>query len=111
MKMTKPIITPKKTKTAKTGTTTTTASRQKTGCLFQWQKTPEAKEVLLAGDFTNWTLLPMKKNNGTFHASLELPPGEYRYKFVVDGIWHSDPDAKESMINEYGTRDSLVRVE
>jgi len=111
MKMTNPTITPKKAKTAKTRATTTTASKQKAGCLFKWHQTPDAKEVLLAGDFTNWNPLPMTKNNGMFHTSVKLPPGEYRYKFVVDGIWHSDPAAEESMINEYGTRDSLMRVE
>ena len=111
MKKAKLEASPKPVKQTKKAPVKLTAAKPKTGCTFVWHKTPDAQKVLLAGDFTNWNLFPMEKSNGKFQASLELPPGEYRYKFVVDGIWYSDPSAEESMVNEYGTRDSLIRVE
>lgn len=54
---------------------------------------PEARQVQLVGDFNGWAL---DGNGMTPVASiwtkvLKLEPGRYRYRFVVDGIWMSDP--------------------
>jgi hypothetical protein len=32
------------------------------------------------------------------------------YRFIVDGEWRSDPNAKESAANEYGETNSVVEV-
>jgi hypothetical protein len=55
---------------------------------------PGAGDVYLVGDFNNWnaTLEGMDKTDGTFEVYLFLLPGTYRYKFVVDGEWTTDPD-------------------
>ncbi|UCH82662.1 MAG: glycogen-binding domain-containing protein [Candidatus Latescibacterota bacterium] len=55
---------------------------------------PDAKEVFLVGDFNNWnpTIEKMDRINGTFEIYLFMLAGTYRYKFVVDGEWISDPD-------------------
>lgn len=55
---------------------------------------PDAKEVFLCGDFNNWKLGAdrMKKDEkGVWSIQKSLPPGEYKYKFVVDGAWYKDP--------------------
>lgn len=71
---------------------------------------PSAATVQLAGDMTNWEKYPidMTKNeeNGLFSVTVNLDPGPYGYKFVVDGAWITDPENEEK--NQYGN--SLVTV-
>jgi chromosome partitioning protein len=63
------------------------------------------RDVRLAGVFNNWQPAPMHKNqDGTWAAAMELDPGQYEYKFVVDGSWITDPDnerveVKNNIIN------------
>ena len=57
-------------------------------------RAPDAKSVSVAGEFNDWntTSLPMRKSaNGEWFAHAKMPPGEYGYKFVVDGQWVFDP--------------------
>jgi len=77
---------------------------------FEWNSNLKAKKVSLAGSFNNWTPIAMPKRKGKFQTSLELAPGEYRYKFIVDGEWQHDPAAEQSVPNEFGTLNSIVRV-
>ena len=68
-----------------------------------------ARKVFLAGDFNNWTPKRMQRQkNGAFVAIVLLPPGEYQYKFVVDGRWVTDPDNPCHAANPYGTRNSII---
>jgi 1,4-alpha-glucan branching enzyme len=73
---------------------------------------PHASAVLLAGDFTGWEARPMRraKGGGPFVATLSLDPGEYEYKYLVDGEWIEDPRA-DVVMNHFGTRNSRVVVE
>ena len=73
----------------------------------------DAKKVFLAGDFNQWN--PQvnrmtKSKDGSFRARMKLPPGEYRYKFVVDGVWFNDPVAQAQIMNEHGTLNSVILV-
>ncbi len=75
---------------------------------------PGAKEVLLAGDFTDWATRPKrmkraKPRGRTFETSISLPPGRYEYKFIVDGDWVEDPKAA-TQPNCYGTVNSVCEV-
>lgn len=66
---------------------------------------PEAASVAVAGDFTSWELnpKPMKKNkSGQWKATVNLEPGRYEYKFIVDGQWVEDPENPERVPNPYG---------
>lgn len=66
---------------------------------------PDAANVALAGDFTSWELnpKPMKKGkDGQWAATLNLAPGRYEYKFIVDGQWLEDPASAERVDNPYG---------
>lgn len=73
---------------------------------------PEAKEVFLVGDFNDWRLRAdrMVKRQGAFRKSKELAPGEYQYKFVVDGEWHTDPSADKQVPNDVGSQNSVIEV-
>ncbi|XP_048135902.1 protein PTST homolog 2, chloroplastic isoform X2 [Rhodamnia argentea] len=52
-----------------------------------------ATEVLLAGSFDGWaTQRQMEKSStGVFSVCLQLYPGRYEIKFIVDGVWRIDP--------------------
>lgn len=80
---------------------------------FSYNVKPDAKQVFLVGDFNNWNQRtdPMVKRRGAFEKSKQLAPGEYQYKFVVDGEWYPDPAAEKQIPNKYGTLNSVVRVE
>ncbi len=55
-----------------------------------------AKKVLIAGDFNNWSPMSTPMANGEkpglWTTKLPLFPGRYRYRFVVDGRWTTDPN-------------------
>lgn len=70
----------------------------------------DAKDVCLAGDFSKWTPLPMKKSGANFQTSVELGTGQYHYKFIVDGQWRTDPACLESAPNGLGGANSVVHV-
>ena len=56
---------------------------------------PAAREVFLVGEFNGWDAkaTPMHRSaDGKWQVELRLPPGFYRYKFVVDSIWRCSPD-------------------
>ena len=74
---------------------------------------PGAKNVCVAGSFNEWKpekapLVPM--GNGRWVGDLTVNPGRYEYLFVVDGQWLPDPNAKETVQNPYGGRNSVLTV-
>ncbi|MBD3178687.1 MAG: hypothetical protein GF417_03295 [Candidatus Latescibacteria bacterium] len=74
---------------------------------------PYAGKVFLAGSFNNWstTANPMNKDDeGYWRVSLDLDPGEYEYKFVVDGAWITDQENPNSKADPYGGMNSLVEI-
>jgi 1,4-alpha-glucan branching enzyme len=74
---------------------------------------PGARQVLLSGEFNGWSreATPMKRQeNGRWETSVDLAPGRYQYKFVVDGQWISDPQARDNVWNEHGTLNSVIEV-
>jgi len=74
---------------------------------------PEAKQVCVAGSFNGWkpekTPL-MHLGNGHWVGDLTIKPGRHEYLFVVDGQWLPDPNAKESVQNPFGGRNSILTV-
>ena len=53
-----------------------------------------AKRVFLSGNFNNWSTLKglMKKTDGGWVIDVQLGPGAYEYKYIVDGRWTTDPN-------------------
>lgn len=75
-------------------------------------KMPQATAAALAGTFNGWDQkrTPLRKEGNGWKATLWLPPGRYEYRFVADGEWLSDPNAKESVPNDYGSTNSVLVV-
>jgi len=74
---------------------------------------PTATSVQLVGEFTHWQQKPisMKKgSDGAWHVTVELPPGQHYYRFLVDGQWRDDPECKLNVPNPYGGLNSLREV-
>jgi 1,4-alpha-glucan branching enzyme len=74
---------------------------------------PDAKKVCVAGSFNGWKpeqtpLMPL--GNGRWVGDLAVNPGKYEYLFVVDGQWVPDPNAKESVQNPFGGKNSVLTV-
>ena len=73
----------------------------------------QANSVSLTGDFNQWnrTSHPMKDcGKGIWQKIMMLPPGEYEYKFVVDGQWRTDPNNPNRCPNRFGTYNNILRV-
>jgi 1,4-alpha-glucan branching enzyme len=70
-----------------------------------------AREVFVAGDFTEWKPVRMRKQeDGSFVMSLRVPPGTHEYKFLIGRQWITDPDNSEWAENPYGTMNSVAVV-
>ena len=73
----------------------------------------DANEVFLMGDFNEWNpkTHPMKSNgNGTWVRDVKISPGEYEYKFLVDGQWKEDPQNEQLSPNCFGTYNNIINV-
>ena len=80
---------------------------------------PEAKAVFIAGTFNDWNLkdIPMKRlKSGKWKASIELAPGSYEYKFIVDDNWCCSPSCEDEsscpqcVTNCHGTMNRTLEV-
>ncbi len=71
-------------------------------------------KVFLAGAFNNWnpTAKEMldKKGDGVYAVTILLAPGDYEYKYVVNGVWCADPLNKNVVQNQLGTFNSVMHV-
>jgi chromosome partitioning protein len=74
----------------------------------------EARKVLIAGDFNNWTPVstPMQPTGkpGEWRMRLPLGKGRYRYRLVVDGKWMTDPNNEVVEANQFGELNNIVEV-
>jgi chromosome partitioning protein len=75
----------------------------------------EARKVLIAGDFNNWSPMstPMLSRGrpGEFWMCMPLPRGRYRYRFVVDGKWVTDPNNEFVETNQFGELNNVIEVD
>lgn len=71
-------------------------------------------KVFLAGSFNDWNPtskeMTDKKNSGIYAVTLTLVPGDYQYKFVIDGTWCADPECADWVQNDLGTLNSVKHV-
>lgn len=83
-------------------------------------RAPEAQVVFLAGTFNQWNpdATPMAKDpEGDWSAAVDLKPGRYKFKFVVDGAWCCAPgddtpqhDCTNCVPNPFGTMNHVIEV-
>jgi hypothetical protein len=75
---------------------------------------PNAREIFVVGDFNNWKaddgVRLARFDDGKWEKKLGLPPGRYKYKFVVDGEWVLDTQNLEREQNSFGTFDSIIKL-
>jgi hypothetical protein len=75
---------------------------------------PSAKEIYLVGDFNHWRINDESRlarfDNGKWEKTVNLSPGRYRYKFVVDGEWILDSRNSKTEPNPFGTLDSIINL-
>lgn len=85
-----------------------------TGTRFTYRPPSPARFVYLAGQFNNWSETGDRMfdtdGDGIYEIVLRLPPGEYQYKFVVDGQWHGDPDNPRHAPDGFGGQNSIILV-
>jgi len=74
----------------------------------------KGKAVYVAGEFNKWDptakKMAYKARSGIYAATIKLAPGEYQYKFVIDGTWCADPENVNSVQNDQGTFNSVIVV-
>jgi 1,4-alpha-glucan branching enzyme len=93
-------------------TASTTHSSGSCVCRFEFQHSDTSK-VCIAGSFNDWhpTAAPMVGlGDGRWVKELTLPPGRYEYRFVVDGEWVDDPNAKEVAPNPHGGVNAVLAI-
>jgi len=69
------------------------------------------KKVILSGNFNAWNReeLAMQKVNGGWQLPYVLAPGNYEYKFILDGRWITDPD-NPLKVGSGSTENSFIAV-
>ena len=73
-----------------------------------------AHSVSVAGSFNNWQPQRLKLHlirSYGWEIDLCLPPGEYEYRFIVDGDWTDDPLAARVVENGYGGVNAVLTVQ
>ncbi len=82
------------------------------GILFTY-KNRKASDVRIAGNFSRWQPVPMKRNeNGVWYYFLDENQSDRRvlkYKYVVDTLWISDPYNSEKIDDGTGSFLSLIK--
>jgi len=71
-----------------------------------------AKKVILSGSFNRWDekIFSMYKTEEGWELKLQLNPGEYEYKFIVDGSWMEDPNNLSKKRNEFNGFNSIINI-
>jgi 1,4-alpha-glucan branching enzyme len=80
---------------------------------FIWPVRDEC-DIYLVGDFNQWNEKshPLRRTETeNYELELEIPPGKYRFKYLVDGVWWNDPDAEEYAPNPWGSEDSVIWID
>lgn len=71
----------------------------------------DAKRVELAGDFNKWKpVAAIRAENGVWYADLDLPAGEYRYAFRIDGKEWRVPEGVAAVDDEFGGKSAWLTV-
>jgi hypothetical protein len=72
-----------------------------------------ADRVKLVADFTGWEKQPLdlrRDEDGTWQIAVELPPGQYSYRFLVDNEWRDDPRCPDYEPNPFGGLNAVLRI-
>jgi 1,4-alpha-glucan branching enzyme len=71
--------------------------------------------VSLVGDFNNWdtNANKLELKNDQWLTTIRMTPGsEYRFRYFIDEqTWENDDQADGFVANDFGTEDSLIKVD
>lgn len=88
-------------------------SQTNQGVLFV-QPQSVGSRVAVAGSFNDWSTTShvMRANTalGVYELCVKLPPGQFRYRLVIDGQWTADPHNDQCEPNPFGGQDSILHV-
>jgi len=87
--------------------------KNKSEVMFVLRTAQPAKDVRVVGTFNSWNQdqgRMQKGKNGEWRKRVNLQPGRYEYKFIVDGEWQVDPDASEWARNTFGSENSVLQL-
>jgi hypothetical protein len=74
---------------------------------------PQATDVVIAGTFTDWRRIPLKRvgGGGYWELTLELPRGEHRFSYIVDGATQvADPSLPAREKDDFGGVNSILSI-
>lgn len=79
---------------------------------FRLKGYKDAKKVIVTGSFNRWNEedFKMQKVENGWKLTLEIRPGAYEYKFIVDGHWIEDPSNPSKVVNEFGGYNSYINI-
>jgi hypothetical protein len=83
---------------------------------FNFQPQGRVKKIYLAGNFNGWNpsnddyLLSDEDGDGIYSITINLEPGTYQYKFVIDSRWTKDPNAPGSHPDGFGGQNGKFEV-
>ena len=90
-----------------------TSSKTKKRHVTMTFEAPGAESVIVTGSFCDWetNLHILKKDaQGVWKKRLTLTPGQYEYRFIVDGVWRDDPACSEHVTNAFGEENCILNV-
>lgn len=90
----------------------TTQPNENGNAFFKIKGYLNAKKVVLSGTFNKWDedAFLMTKNSDGWKLALKLNPGEYEYKFIVDGEWIEDVKNPLQKRNRHGSLNSILHI-
>jgi hypothetical protein len=83
---------------------------------FNFQPQGRVKKIYLAGNFNGWNpsnddyLLSDEDGDGIYSITINLEPGTYQYKFVIDSRWTKDPNSPGSHPDGFGGQNGKFEV-
>lgn len=73
---------------------------------------PDATQAEIVGSFTGWKSVPMTHVDNYWQITLELPVGEHRFSYIIDGDRQvSDPTIPIREKDDFGGENSILEVQ
>ncbi|MEM6516604.1 MAG: hypothetical protein AAF688_10515 [Bacteroidota bacterium] len=79
---------------------------------FRLRGFEDAEHVIVAGSFNKWNekMFKMYKIDSGWELKLQMLPGDYEYRYIVDGNWMEDPTNPDRVPNEFGEYNSHINI-
>ena len=83
--------------------------------VFELPSSLWADRIYLTGDFNNWCendIRLQQTRNALWQVTVDLPMGKhYKFRYIIDGQWHTDFHANGYANNRFGSDNSVVMAE